>query len=97
MNIRVVNEYSWSNLFTYNMFLRPTEKEIENFKPEWTILNTPGFMADFQIDGTRQHNFSILSFSKMIIIGGTGYTGEIKKSIFSILTLYYHIRRMFCQ
>ena len=86
MNIRVVNEYAWSNLFAYNMFLRPTEKEIENFKPEWTILNAPGFMADAKIDGTRQHNFAILSFSKkIIIIGGTGYTGEIKKSIFSAL------------
>ena len=40
MNIRVINEYAWSNLFAYNMFLRPTEKEIENFTPEWTILNT---------------------------------------------------------
>ena len=98
MNIRVVNEYAWSNLFAYNMFLRPTEKEIENFKPEWTILNAPGFMADAKIDGTRQHNFAILSFSKkIIIIGGTGYTGEIKKSIFSALTLYYHTKRMFYQ
>ena len=86
MNIRVINEYAWSNLFAYNMFLRPTEKEIENFTPEWTILNAPGFMANAMIDGTRQHNFAILSFSKkIIIIGGTGYTGEIKKSIFSAL------------
>ena len=86
MNIRVVNEYSWSNMFAYNMFLRPTEEEIENFDPEWTILNAPGFMADSEIDGTRQHNFAILNFSKkMIIIGGTGYTGEIKKGIFSAL------------
>ena len=64
MNIRVVNEYAWSNLFTYNMFLRPTAKEIENFQPEWTILNAPGFMAEPESDGTRQHNFSILNFSK---------------------------------
>ena len=86
MNIRVVNEYAWSNMFAYNMFLRPTDEEINNFDPEWTILNAPGFMADAKIDGTRQHNFAILNFTKKIIlIGGTGYTGEIKKGIFSAL------------
>ena len=86
MNLRVVNEYAWSNLFAYNMFLRPSEEEINNFSAEWTIINAPGFMADPKIDGTRQHNFAILNFSKKIVlIGGTGYTGEIKKSIFSAL------------
>ena len=86
MNITVVNEYAWSNLFAYNMFLRPTDSEIENFDSEWTILNAPGFMADAEVDGTRQHNFAILNFTKKIIlIGGTGYTGEIKKGIFSAL------------
>lgn len=86
MNLRVVNEYAWSNMFAYNMFLRPSESEIENFNPEWTILNVPGFMADAKVDGTRQHNFAILNFTKkMILIGGTGYTGEIKKGIFSAL------------
>ena len=86
MNIRVVNEYSWSNLFAYNMFLRPNDSEIENFKPEWVILNAPKFLANPEIDGTRKHNFAILNFTKKIIlIGGTGYTGEIKKGIFSAL------------
>ena len=83
MNIRVVNEYSWSNLFAYNMFLRPTEDELDNFKHDWLILNAPGFLADPKKDGTRQENFAILSFAKKIIlIGGTGYTGEIKKVFF---------------
>ncbi len=86
LNIRVVNEYPWSNLFAYNMFLRPTEEELENFNHEWLILNAPGFYADPKIDGTRQENFAILSFTKKtILIGGTGYTGEIKKGIFSAL------------
>ncbi len=86
LNIRVVNEYPWSNMFAYNMFLRPTEEELNNFSPEWTVINAPGFMADPEIDGTRQHNFAILNFSKKIaLIGGTGYTGEIKKGIFSAL------------
>ena len=86
LNIRVVNEYPWSNLFAHNMFLRPTEAELENFDPEWLIINAPGFMADPKVDGHRQHNFAILNFTKKIaLIGGTGYTGEIKKGIFSAL------------
>jgi len=86
LNIRVVNENPWSNLFAYNMFLRPAENELENFLPEWTILHAPNFMADPETDGTRQHNFAMTSFTKKtILIGGTGYTGEMKKGIFTIL------------
>lgn len=86
LNIRVVNELPWSNMFAYNMFLRPEEEELKRFKPEWTVINAPGFMADPEVDGTRQHNFAILNFSRKIaLIGGTGYTGEIKKGIFSAL------------
>lgn len=86
LNIRLINEYAWSNQFAYNMFLRPTEDELKDFNPEWTVVNAPGFMADPEVDGTRQHNFAILNFTKKIaLIGGTGYTGEIKKGIFSAL------------
>jgi phosphoenolpyruvate carboxykinase (ATP) len=86
MNIRVINEYAWSNLFVHNMFLRPTPNELKSFKAEWLILNAPGFMADPATDGTRQHNFSIIDFKrKIILIGGSGYTGEIKKGVFTAL------------
>jgi phosphoenolpyruvate carboxykinase (ATP) len=86
MNIRVVTEQAYHNIFANNLFLRPTKEEILSFDPEWTIINAPGFKADPKIDGTRQHNFAILNFSKKIIlIGGTGYTGEIKKGIFGVL------------
>lgn len=86
LNIRIVNEYPWSNMFAHNMFLRPTEEELKDFSPEWTVINAPGFMANADEDGTRQHNFAILNFGKKIaLIGGTGYTGEIKKGIFSAL------------
>lgn len=86
LNIRVVTEFPWNNMFAYNMFLRPTEDELEDFEPEWTILCVPGFEADPEIDGTRQHNFSILDFTnKLALIGGSGYTGEIKKGIFTVL------------
>jgi len=86
LNIRVVNEQPWMNMFAYNMFLRPTEAELENFDPEWLVINAPNFMANPEEDGTRQHNFAILNFERKIaLIGGTGYTGEIKKGIFSAL------------
>ena len=85
LNIRVVNEYAWSNLFALNMFLRPSNDE-KIQKIDWTILNAPGFEAVPKIDGTRQKNFAVINFTKkIIIIGGTGYTGEIKKGIFSAL------------
>lgn len=86
LNIRVINENPWSNLFAYNMFLRPNEKELDGFQPQWHIIQAPGFKADPKVDGTRQHNFAIVSFTqKTILIGGTGYTGEMKKGIFTIL------------
>ena len=101
LSIRVVNEYPWSNMFAYNMFLRPTEIELKDFDPEWTVVNAPGFMADPEVDGTRQHNFAILNFTRKIaLIGGTGYTGEIKKGIFSalnfILPVYKKTLPMHC-
>ena len=101
LNIRVINEYPWSNMFAYNMFLRPTEDELEDFEPEWLIVNAPGFMANPEVDGTRQHNFAILDFTRKIaLIGGTGYTGEIKKGIFSalnfILPVYKETLPMHC-
>ncbi len=101
LNIRVINEYPWSNMFAYNMFLRPSEDELKDFSPEWTVINAPGFMANAEVDGTRQHNFAILNFTKKIaLIGGTGYTGEIKKGIFSalnfILPVYKNTLPMHC-
>ncbi len=86
LNLRAVTELPWMSMFVYNMFLRPTADELENFDPEWTIINAPSFMADPEVDGTRQPNFAILNFTRKIaLIGGTGYTGEIKKGIFSAL------------
>jgi len=86
LNLRVITETPWSNMFASNMFLRPEREELENFTPEWHVINAPGFMAVAEEDGTRQHNFAVVNFTeKKIIIGGTGYTGEIKKGIFSVL------------
>lgn len=86
LNIRVITETPWASLFADNMFIRPTEKQLESFESDWTILCAPSFMANPSVEGTRQHNFSIINFTKKIIlIGGSGYTGEIKKGIFTVL------------
>ncbi|WP_298298888.1 phosphoenolpyruvate carboxykinase (ATP) [Hydrotalea sp.] len=93
IKIRVINENPWSNLFTYNMFIRPSEAELQNFVPEWHIIQAPDFLTNPTTDGTRQGNFAIISFTeKTIIIGGTAYTGEIKKGIFSVLNFLFPIQ-----
>lgn len=86
LNIRVINERASMNLFAYNMFLRPTEEELENFRPDWQILSAPGLKLDPAQCGTRQSNGVVVSFRhKMVLLAGTGYTGEIKKAVFTIL------------
>lgn len=86
LNIRVATEKPWTNLFAYNMFLRPTEDELEDFHPDWHVISAPGLKLDPKECGTRQHNAAIVSFKlKTILIAGSGYTGETKKGIFSIL------------
>lgn len=86
LNVRVVTEKPWTNLFAYNMFLRPAEEDLENFQPTWHVVSAPGLKLDPKECGTRQGNAVVVSFKhKMILIAGTGYTGETKKSIFSIL------------
>ena len=86
LTIRVITEKPWLNLFAYNMFLRPTDEELENFTPEWTILAAPDLKLDPAECGTRQKNAAVISFKhKTILLAGTGYTGEIKKGIFSVL------------
>ncbi|MCO6494574.1 MAG: phosphoenolpyruvate carboxykinase (ATP) [Bacteroidetes bacterium] len=86
LNIKVVNETAYQNLFANNLFLRPTAEELATQKAEWLILAAPSFRANAAEDGTRQHNFTIVNFTKkVILIGGSGYTGEIKKGIFSVL------------
>lgn len=86
LSLRLYSEYPWSNHFAFNMFLRPESKDIDTFIPQWNIYCAPGFMADPELDGTRQSNFAVINFTeKSVIIGGTGYTGEIKKGIFSVL------------
>jgi phosphoenolpyruvate carboxykinase (ATP) len=86
LNIRVVNETPWANMFCFDLFQRPTEEEIKTQTPDWHIIQVPHFLADPATDGTRQGNFTIVNFTrKIILIGGSEYTGEIKKGIFGVL------------
>ncbi len=86
MRIRVFTELPWANMFASNMFLRPDKDQIKRSIPTWNVISIPSFHADPEVDGTRQHNFAIISFTEqLILIGGTAYTGEIKKGIFSVL------------
>jgi phosphoenolpyruvate carboxykinase (ATP) len=93
ISIRVVTETAYQNLFANNLFIRPDRKDL-NIEPEWTIIAVPSFLANPELDGTRQSNFAILNFTdKIILIGGTGYTGEIKKGIFSVLNFILPVEK----
>jgi len=87
-SVRVVTEHAWHNLFVRNMFIQmPRDREIiRRFIPDFTVLHCPNFNADPDDDGTRSGTFVALHLShKLILIGGTAYAGEIKKSIFTAL------------
>ena len=94
-NLRTITELPWSSLFVYNMFLRPIERELLNFKEEWLLLSAPGYVcANPEAYGIRQGNFSIINFTKkMVLIGGSAYSGEIKKGIFSALNLVLPVEK----
>ncbi|WP_318617682.1 phosphoenolpyruvate carboxykinase (ATP) [Sporosarcina sp. YIM B06819] len=84
--IQVVNEFAWHNLFVHNLFIRPTQEELQTHEAQFTIVSAPTFKADPAIDGTNSETFIIVSMEKRIVlIGGTEYAGEMKKSIFSIM------------
>ena len=84
--VRVVTPNAWHNLFAYNMFRRPEPDELDDFRPEFAVIHAPEFKADPEKHGTRSGAFVILNFAEReVLIGGTRYAGEIKKSIFSVL------------
>ncbi len=84
--VRVISEYAWHNLFARNLFIRPTAEELKDFEPVFTVCDAANFKADPIRDGTRSETFILLNFAKkMVLIGGTEYAGEIKKSVFTLL------------
>ena len=86
LRVRVITECAWHSLFARNMFIRPPADALRGFEPEFTVLQAPSVLAEPEADGTNSSTFILVDFSqRIIVIGGSEYAGEIKKSVFSIL------------
>ncbi len=86
LNVRVYTELAWHSLFAGHMFIEPPAADLQGFAPQFTVIDVPGFHALPQVDGTRGAAFILLNFrKKIVLIGGTAYAGEIKKSVFSVM------------
>lgn len=84
--VRVISERAWHSLFAQTLFLRPTQQQLEVHTPEYTVINVCGMEGIPSLDGLRSECFIVISFEKrMVLIGGTHYAGEIKKSIFTVM------------
>lgn len=84
--VRVVTENAWHNMFARNMFIQPADSELGNFEPQFTVLQAPSLEADPDMDGTSSGTFIVVNLAKrMVLVGGSAYAGEIKKSIFSVM------------
>ncbi len=93
LSVRMIGPNAWQNLFVHNMFIEPAEEELDGFEPEVTILHAPEYKAEPERHGTRTSAFVVLSFAdRAVLIGGTRYAGEIKKSIFSVLNYLLPLR-----
>jgi phosphoenolpyruvate carboxykinase (ATP) len=94
--IRVITELAWHNLFARQLFIRPSVEELRTHRPEFTVICAPEFRADPKRDGTRTETFILLNFARqLVLIGGTAYAGEIKKSIFSVMNFALPPRNVF--
>lgn len=86
ISLEVITEYAWHNLFAQNLFIEPEKKEANTGMRDFTVISAPGFKANPAVDQTNSEAFIIISFSrKVVLIGGTEYAGEMKKSIFSVM------------
>ncbi len=86
VRVRVINEFAWHNLFIRTLLVRPDMSELQAFVPEYTIIDLPSFRADPERHGCRSETVVAVNFTeKLILIGGTAYAGEMKKSVFGIL------------
>jgi len=96
LSVRFINEFAWHNLFVHQLFIRPTEDELKEICPDFTVICAPGFNAVPEIDGTNSEAFILVNIKKrLIIIGGTMYAGEMKKSIFSIMNYILPAKNVF--
>jgi phosphoenolpyruvate carboxykinase (ATP) len=86
LKVRVVTDSAWHSMFARNMFIRPKAEALGDFHPDFTILHAPHFFAQHEFDGTNSDTFVFVNFAKrLVLIGGTEYAGEIKKSVFGYL------------
>lgn len=84
--LRVITEQAWHNLFAHQLFIRPTAEDLLHFTPSFLVIQAPSFQADPQTDGTRSDTVIAVNFAeRIVLIGGTAYAGEIKKSMFTIM------------
>jgi phosphoenolpyruvate carboxykinase (ATP) len=93
LSVRVYTETAWANLFARNLFIRPTAEEHASFQPDFAVIDVPSFEADPATDGTRTGTFIALNLAqRMVLIGGTRYAGEIKKSMFTVMNYVMPMR-----
>ncbi|MCA1849143.1 MAG: phosphoenolpyruvate carboxykinase (ATP), partial [Actinobacteria bacterium] len=86
LGVQVVAEWAWHALFSRQLFRRPSAEELDTFEPEWTVISIPGFETDPERDGTNSETFIALDFErKVVLVCASGYAGEMKKSIFTVL------------
>src|ERR687885_2444397 len=86
LDVQVVAEYAWHALFARQLFRRPSKEELDSFEPDWTVISVPGFLTDPEEDATESETFVGIDFErKVVLVCGTAYAGEIKKSIFTVL------------
>ncbi len=86
LKVRVITEQAWHNLFARNMLIRPEAGELDGFAPDWVVLQLPSLEADPAVDGTKSSTVIAVDFrERLVLIAGTAYAGEIKKSVFTIL------------
>jgi len=93
--VRIITEYAWHSLFARNMFLSPQPEQYADFVPEFTVIDTPRLHADPTRDGTNSEVYILVHFGqKLVLIGGTSYAGEIKKSVFTILNYLLPLKQV---
>jgi phosphoenolpyruvate carboxykinase (ATP) len=100
ISVRMVTEYAWHSLFVHQLLIRPTAEQLKDFAPEFTIIDLPSFAADPARHGCASSTVIAVNFTKkMILIGGTSYAGEMKKSVFTIMNYLLpakHVMSMHC-
>ncbi len=96
LSVRVLTEYAWHNLFARQLFIRPSREELNDFEPNFTAIYAPGFKANPEVDDTRSEVVVALDFTRRIVlIAGTAYAGEIKKSIFTVMNFLLPLQGVF--